>query len=322
MSEGATGAPPRANPRALEAIEEYKAARDRGEYRLLKLPRADLRDADMSDLRLDECDFTGAVLDGARFVGTSLVRSSLAGASLVGADFSYADLRKADLHAADATAATFVSAILQQANLTRCRLRRADMSDVDLTKANLYESDLTSANLTRALGVQANLRGTILEDAILTGLRGDPLFDNGTNRRSPDQLFGWPASRLAEPQLLELAESYLSAHGWGLAEPFSSRDEGIDLMVQRGDQVLVVQAKATATPSSRIFAHWAERLRRVASQRPNVYFILVMPGPVPQSIQDLAQANRIGVLSVWVEQTSMRVDEVVQAAANSLTASA
>jgi uncharacterized protein YjbI with pentapeptide repeats len=321
VSAGTSGAP-RADPQALEAVAAYKAARERGEHRLLMLPGADLRDTDMSGLNLDECDFSGAALDGAQFVGTSLVRSCLAGASLVGVDCSYADLRRADLHVADATAATFVSATLQKTNLTRCRLQRADLSDADLTRANLYESDLTGADMRRALAEQADLRGAILEDAVLTGLRGEPLFDIGESRRSPDELFGWPASRLAQPQLVELAQSYLSTHGWGIIELSSSREEGIDLMARRGNELIVVQAKATATPSPQIFLHLAKRLRRAASERPNVYLILVMPGPVPQSLQDLAQANQIGVLSVRVDENSMRVEEVVRPAGDSLVASA
>ena len=85
-----------------------------------------------------------------------------------------------------------------------------------MRKANLFESDLTGANLSRAFASETNLHGAILEDAVLTGLRGEPLFDIGSDRDSPGGLFGWPAARLAEPQLVQLAETYLTARGWGL----------------------------------------------------------------------------------------------------------
>jgi uncharacterized protein YjbI with pentapeptide repeats len=321
-SERSSRSLPRAEERALVAVAEYKAAKERGEYRLLKLPGADLRDTDLSGLELDECDLTGAVLDGARLVGASLVRSSLAGASLIGVDFSFADLSRADLDASDATAATFVSATLHKADLTRCRLQRADMSEADLSQANLYGSDLAGANLSRALAAQANLQGAILEDAVLTGLRGEPLFDIAEDRPSADSPFGWQAARLTEPQLVELAESFLSTRGWGIVESSSVRDEGIDLMAQRDNEVLFLQAKATATLSFQLFSHMAERLRRAGSQVPNVHFILVMPGPVPQGLRELAQANRIGVLSVWTTQNSIGVEEVVRSNGDSLAASA
>ena len=63
----------RADPRALDVLQEYRAARDRGEWRRLLLAGADLRDTDMSELDLDECDLTAAVLDGARFIGASQI---------------------------------------------------------------------------------------------------------------------------------------------------------------------------------------------------------------------------------------------------------
>lgn len=322
MSAEVTRGVLRADPRALDAVVEYRAARERGEWRRLLLAGADLRDTDMSGLDLDECDLTGAVLDGARFVEASLVRSCLAGASLLGADFSYANLDRADMEAADATAAAFVSATLRRANLARCRLQRADLSDADLSRTNLHESNLTAANLNGALAAQANLRGAVLEDAVLTALRGEPLFDDLPGMPSAAMLFGWPAARLAEPQLVELAGSYLSMQGWGIVEPSSWGDDGIDLVAQRNDAVVVVQVKATATPSSQSFTHLAQRLKRATEGRSNTYVILVMPGPVPKSIQDLARANQISVLSVWVEKNTMRVEEVVGPSGDQLPASA
>jgi uncharacterized protein YjbI with pentapeptide repeats len=312
----------RADAGALDALADYRAARERGEWRRLLLPGADLRETDMSGLDLDECDLTGAVLDGARFVGASLVRSCLTGASLLGADFSYANLDRADLERADATAAAFVNATLRRADLTGCRLHRADLSDADLSRANLYGSNLTSANLNGALAAEANLRGAVLEDAVLTAMRGEPLFDSSPDSQSPAALFGWPAARLAEPQLVELAGLYLNTQGWGIIEPSSWTDEGIDLIAQREGIMVVVQAKATATPSPQNFTHLAQRLRRTTEGHPNTHLILILPGPVPQSIQDLARANQISVLGVWVEKNTMRVEEVVGINGDPLRASA
>jgi hypothetical protein len=196
------------------------------------------------------------------------------------------------------------------------------MSEADLSKANLFGSDLTGANLSRATAAKANLHGVILENAVLTGLRGEPLFDTLTERTSVDNLFGWPAARLTEMQLVELAESYLSTQGWGIVEPSPARDAGIDVMAQRNGEVLFVQVKATATPSYQIFSRLAERLKRVGNDLPNAHFILVIPGPVPEGLRELAEANRIGVLSVWANQGSINVEEVVRPDGDSLAASA
>jgi uncharacterized protein YjbI with pentapeptide repeats len=316
MTEGVVRTAPRADRNALKAVEDYRAARERGEYRRLKLAAADLRDVDFSGLQLDECDLTGAILDGAIFVGASLVRADLAGASLLGADFSYADLDRADLEGVDATAAAFINANLSRAKLARSRLKRADLTEANLGKANLFESDLTGANLSRAFASQANLHGVTLEDTVLTGLRGEPFFDTAAGRDLPERLFGWPAVRLAEPQLVHLAETYLTARGWGVIEPSLSQDTAIDLVARRGDALLLLEAKATATPSHSTFMHIVERLRNSARPYGNAVMFLVIPGPVPESLRDLAMANRIGVLGVWIDSDddSMRVEEIVRPA--------
>jgi uncharacterized protein YjbI with pentapeptide repeats len=313
---------PRADSHALAVLEGYKAARQRGEWRRLLLPGADLRNTDMSGLDLDECDLTGAVLDGAQLVEASLVRSGLVGASLLGTDFSYANLDRADMDEADATAASFVGATLRRASLIGCRLHRADLSDADLSRANFYQSNLTSANLNGALAVQANLRGAKLEDAILTAVRGEPVFDSSSDQEPPASLFGWPAARLAEPQLAMLAGLYLNAQGWRVTSPSSLADEGIDLMAQRNDDKLVLQVKATATPSQQTFTHLVQRLKRATEGHGNARLILVLPGPVPQDIQDLARASQTGVLVVWVGSNAMQVEEIVGIRNDPLRASA
>jgi hypothetical protein len=316
---------PRADQGALAVLAEYIAARGRGEYRVLKLPGADLRDADLSGLDLEESDLTGAVLDGARLTEARLARSCLAGASLIGVDFSYADLRKADMDSSDATAASFVGAMLQNTILTRTRLRRADMSEADVSRANLQGSDLTDANLSRAIAIRTNLHGVILESAVLTGLRGEPFFDAATGRAPAEGSFGWPAARLTEVQLVELAESYLSTQGWGIGEPLAARDATdarIDLIAQRDGEVILAQVKATTTPSSQVFSRFVEQLKRLGANLPSAHLILVMPGPIPEGLREVAIASRIGVLSVWADQSSINIEEVVRPDGDSLATSA
>jgi hypothetical protein len=304
-----TTRPRGADPDALDALAGYRAARDRGEWRRLELAGADLRGVDVSELNLDECDLAGTLLDGARFVGASLVRSNLAGASLLGADFSYANLDRADLEGADATAASFVSATLRRANLGRCKLHRADLSDADISHANLYEADLKAASLVGTLAAQANFRGSVLEDAVLTSLRGEPLFSELPDVPQAESSTGWPAARLRERQLVELAELFLSTHGWWIVEP-SSWGEGVDLVAQRDGSLVFVQVKSTMTPSSQTFAHLAQRLRRSAEEHPGAQLILVMPGPLPKTIEELARVNEVSVLGVWIDDKTMHVEEI------------
>jgi uncharacterized protein YjbI with pentapeptide repeats len=315
-NRAATGA----DPDALRVLEDYRAARGRGEHTVLRLAGANLRETDMSSIDLDECDLTGAVLDGARFVGTSLVRSHLAGASLLGADLSYSNLDRADLEAADATAASFVGATLRRADLSRCTLERADLSNADLSKANLFHSNLAKANLNGAIASNANLQEAILEDAVLTAIRGEPFFDPNFSLVSSAKPSGWLAAKLPETQLVQIAVTYLSTQGWGVDQSGSWRDERVDLVARRDDAWLAIQVKATATPSPRTFTQWAKNLKRIAEHRPDFYLVIVLPGPVSQTLRDVAQDQRIGVLSVRVEHNSMQVEEIVEPATDPLTA--
>jgi uncharacterized protein YjbI with pentapeptide repeats/Holliday junction resolvase len=306
-----TGVAPRADAKAVEALEAYCAARQRGEYQLLKLAGADLRDVDFSGCQLDECDLSEALLDGAKFLGASLVRSSLAGASLLGADFSYADLHRADLEAVDATAATFVNAILTRADFARSRLQRVNLTESDLTRANLFKSDLSGANLSRALASQTNLRGVILDDAVLAGLRGEPIFDldhTSDHTRRAVAPFGWPAALLTEQHLAEFAESYLTSLGWEILQPASSEDPVVDLMARRDDTWFILEVKATTNLSHSTFAHVAERLRRAAEPFGKALLALVVPGPISKDLRDLARTSRVDILSVRVDSDAVWID--------------
>jgi uncharacterized protein YjbI with pentapeptide repeats len=126
-----------------------------------------------------ECDLAGAVLDGARFAGASLVRSNLAGASLL-APTSHTRISIAPIWRA------------------QTRLRRP--SSARLSGASMK---LTSkaASLIGTLAARANLRGSVLEDAVLTSLRGEPLFSEFPDLPHAIASSGWPAARLGERQL-------------------------------------------------------------------------------------------------------------------------
>jgi hypothetical protein len=143
----------------------------------------------------------------------------------------------------------------------------------------------------------------------LVGLRGEPIFDIASDLASflitP---LGWPAARLAEQQLAGFAESYLVSLGWEIVQPASSEDPVVDLMARREDTWLLLEVKATVLPSDSAFAHIAKRLKRAAEPYDKASAVLVVPGPIPGSLRDLASANQIDILSVRVDSGTVWVD--------------
>jgi uncharacterized protein YjbI with pentapeptide repeats len=136
--------------------------------------RLDLRDADLSGVRLrgamlDHADLRGARLVGADFTGTRLQESNLAGAQLIRATCD--DVRMGGSSLANAL---LCSASFRRAILVRC----------DLTHANLAGADLESARLTHARLAGAVLNRTKLVDAVLHDVSG---LDQ-VNHQGPSEL--------------------------------------------------------------------------------------------------------------------------------------
>jgi hypothetical protein len=77
-----------------------------------------------------------------------------------------------------------------------------------------------------------------------------------------------------------------------------------------------------AAPSSQVFTHSVQKLKRVAAGRPDALLVLVMPGPVPETIQDLARASQISVLAVRVDKNTMRIEELTGTDSDRMPASA
>ena len=96
----------------------------------------DLRGVDLSRANLRNTDFLETRLDGAR---------------LSDADLSYADLRRTRLDDADLRGAVLTGATLQEAVLARANLEGADLSYVSVLAADLTEARLDGAVLDRAI---------------------------------------------------------------------------------------------------------------------------------------------------------------------------
>ena len=123
--------------------------------------KADLRNVNFSDARLE-----GAVLSGARLEGADLSRARLEGADLTWARLEGADLFRARLEGADLFRARLEGTDLSRARLEGARLTGVRLEGADLSRARLEGADLRVAGLEGA-----DLRGARLEGADLTGVR-------------------------------------------------------------------------------------------------------------------------------------------------------
>lgn len=131
-----------------EAVEEaYR--------RSLMLWKADLKDADLSNMKLPEIRLQNALLEGANFSGTDLTKSNLIECSVVKANFQNANLTDAVAMRSNFSGANFTGA-----NLSKVHCLSANFEDANLTNAKLDYADLSGANLNRADLTGASFDGT------------------------------------------------------------------------------------------------------------------------------------------------------------------
>jgi Pentapeptide repeats (8 copies) len=136
---------------ALTVIGNRKVGQDVWRHIFLTdavLPRAQLFNTNLTNVRL-----AGANLTGANLKEANLTNVRLAGANLTGADLTKANLTGANLTGADLT----------KANLTGANLTGAfhdDGTEVNFTEADLSGADFADAKLPRANYAGANPNGT------------------------------------------------------------------------------------------------------------------------------------------------------------------
>jgi uncharacterized protein YjbI with pentapeptide repeats len=142
----------------------------------VRLPKVDLREADLSGAYLHEANLEGA---DARCV--QLPEAKLQGAALSGLWAVEANLARADLSRAQAEKPVFNRAVLERAALDNAVLRGAKFIEANLYGASFVEADLsgavlkgadiTDADFTSANLEQANMAGLVLRKATFTGSR-------------------------------------------------------------------------------------------------------------------------------------------------------
>ncbi|NLS91095.1 MAG: pentapeptide repeat-containing protein [Planctomycetaceae bacterium] len=167
-----------------------------GSFRGAKWEKIDLRDMQIKDADLSQSRLDGGRLDRvqaicARFVGASITDASLvrivaryahftganlSGSNLRGAELDYARLCRARLAGADLTRAVLKGADLRGACLADAVMRHATLrgalvAAADFTGTNLEGADLREVDLRSALLDRTRLVGADMRDCDLEGLR-------------------------------------------------------------------------------------------------------------------------------------------------------
>lgn len=130
----------------------------------IKLTNADLTDARLANVDFSRGEFDGTTLQGADLTRAVLSRGDFTGALLARAKFERAEALRADFTGVNAEWANF-----SKAELARSRWKNARLLGADFTKSDLQRADLTGADLTNATFAQAVLARTDLRGATLTG---------------------------------------------------------------------------------------------------------------------------------------------------------
>jgi uncharacterized protein YjbI with pentapeptide repeats len=156
---------PKRKTAVMQFLEEANlSTEEKGEFPVINLEGANLREVDLSGTLLNGTALYKADLSKANLSGAYLENAYLSEADLSDADLSNAGLSKANLSYADLRDAGLYSAVLSDADLSN-----ADLSIANLESAYLSEADLSDADLSKATLVFAVLSGADLSDADLSG---------------------------------------------------------------------------------------------------------------------------------------------------------
>ena len=119
--------------------------------------RANLGEADLSEVNLYRANLSEASLYGAILSEASLYGANLSRANLYRANLSEANLYGANLSEADLYMTNLHGVNLSEANLYGANLHGANLHGANLSRANLSEADLSGADLSGAMNVNVPL---------------------------------------------------------------------------------------------------------------------------------------------------------------------
>lgn len=212
-----------------------------------RFANADLSAANLSGARLMDADVRSAkgvfprapeapseyeCAVGSRKVDPVLFGTDLRGKDLHCVDLSGADLVQDDLSGADLSRALLADARLIQADLKRTMLREAVLDRADLTQADLPNADLTRASLREARLGQAHLENARLRAADLDGAD----LDQAALRGADLSFASLEGARLVQAELGGADFFGASLRGADLtqAKTEGAKFEGADLTDVRG----------------------------------------------------------------------------------------
>jgi uncharacterized protein YjbI with pentapeptide repeats len=156
---------------------------------------ANLENVKLSSAKLDGTDLREANLSGAILGGADLRDANLAGADLRSAYLSQATLSGADLSDANLSAAIAPDASFERVRLFKTKLKEANLSGAlfmwaDLVQVDLSKADLSRANLSYVRLAECDLSEARLVDCLVAGIRVTRLSLDGAKQSNLVLAFG------------------------------------------------------------------------------------------------------------------------------------
>jgi uncharacterized protein YjbI with pentapeptide repeats len=158
------------DPNALRALEDYFGKLSGDSQAQLDAEGLDFTGADLSGLELLGAELSQANLSGVRLAGADLYVAWIIAAVLHDADLSQCDLRKVKGRMCDAQRAVFSGADLQRSEFENTDFREANLSKVRFGRATLLNGDLRGADLRECIFGHSPM-ATHLKGARLAGSR-------------------------------------------------------------------------------------------------------------------------------------------------------
>jgi uncharacterized protein YjbI with pentapeptide repeats len=143
------------------------------------LTGADLREADLEDFRALDCQFVGvnfigAALKGARFFDCVMASANFSDCLMNGTMMSACSLMSSSMPSVDLRNADVLGTVFDGCNLVAADLRGVGAKQASFDGADLSNADLRSGSFERVSFRGANLTGVRWDGANLKGARFDP----------------------------------------------------------------------------------------------------------------------------------------------------
>jgi len=131
-----------------------------------------LRDINLSNMKLRDLSFKGADLREANLVGTKIKNVNFHGANLENADFLLSDIHDTSFYYAELSGINFCGSLLVNTRLASASIKNAHfneayISNSDLTYSNMQNSDMRNAKINSSDLRFSNFRGVNFRNAMI-----------------------------------------------------------------------------------------------------------------------------------------------------------